>query len=216
MVKSEDIWPTYNVGKPEHLHALGVISLLFNSFERGMDELFHFHPHRQGVPAEFADYFFYNLADEKRLNAVKFVFDRYEADDAVKNVIRNLIDYFNWCHQARNMLLHAEHYPPLFGEQEDVFYISKPANRRERKRGYKAIPLSELRGIGDRIEEGVMQCTRVRLFLRTRGVPLSDLSLALRMQAPFELPGTLSIPTKLELSSTPPGPLRPAYLRPHD
>ena len=45
-------------------------------------------------------------------------------DAYVITVIGNLIQYFEWCCDARNKLLHAEHYPASFGKQ-DTLYLAK-------------------------------------------------------------------------------------------
>jgi hypothetical protein len=118
MSDSADNWPlpNYNPGPPKHLHALGVISIAFNSFEASMFGLYRHHLDLNKVPYEFADFIHVSLNDQLRLKLIKIVFDKYEKDSNVIYVVENLIRYFDWCCDARNKLLHAEHYPAAFGK----------------------------------------------------------------------------------------------------
>jgi hypothetical protein len=52
MSESEDTWPKpqYNAGGAKHLHAIGVISMNYNAFERSLHRLFLFHLERKKVP----------------------------------------------------------------------------------------------------------------------------------------------------------------------
>jgi hypothetical protein len=52
MSNVEDTWPAprYNVGKPKHLHAIGVMSMNYNAFERNLYSLYRFHLDRKKIP----------------------------------------------------------------------------------------------------------------------------------------------------------------------
>jgi hypothetical protein len=93
MADPEDIWPLpeYNVGSHYHLHALGVIAVAVAAFERNIDDLYTFHPQRHKVPAELINLYF-NLDEEKRLGAIRKIYDAYENDGAVRAIVNNILD----------------------------------------------------------------------------------------------------------------------------
>src|ERR1700693_4831297 len=98
MSDPEDTWPKpeYNPGPPKHLHALGVISLCYNSFEAGLARLYNYHLKRRGLPDELTRIYYFGLDEQRRLRAINSVFGEYEKDDAVKDVVRSIINYFEW------------------------------------------------------------------------------------------------------------------------
>ena len=127
MAESEDIWPLpdYNPGLPKHLHVLGVMAVTFAAFERSLDSLYKNKARRQDMPEELIDLYYFSLNEEKRIEAIRIIFKRYEENPAVIALINNLLDYFQWCRFSRNQILHAERYPPAFGGDPDILHLTK-------------------------------------------------------------------------------------------
>ena len=205
-------WPSYNVGDRDHLHAVGVISLNYAAFARGMDDLYTCHPAIRGLPRDLIDVYYFSLSEERRLAAIELAFSK-GADPKIQALVKNLIEYFNWARDARNTLLHAEQYPALFGGRSDTLYLTKRNGKENRKSVYVTLSLKHLRDIADKMQAGVQQGARVRIFLRVQGVPVEKLPVSLRMFAPESLPEKLRVPKRLKISLTPhDGPI-PPHLR---
>jgi hypothetical protein len=103
MSSIEDTWPPsdYEAEPPEHVHAIGVIALLYARLQSIMDSLFLIR-----ASSDWAEKYYYMLSEDKRSDAIREMFK----DDAlgVVEAIGNLVKYFDWCRACRNNLLHAE------------------------------------------------------------------------------------------------------------
>jgi hypothetical protein len=201
----EDKWPLpdYNPGGHYHLHALGVIAIAFASFERSLDQLYSFHPRLLKLPEELINLYYFSLNEEKRIGAIRDVFNTYEKEEIVRITIDNVLEYFQWCRHVRNQILHAEHYPPRFGGDSDTLHLIKRVGKQSPKSGHMAFSLQKLRSIAETMRLGVVQSARIRVYLRVRDVPESQLSVALRMYADAPLPKLLRVPRPLKLKPTP-------------
>lgn len=211
----EDTWPLpkYNAGLPKHLHALGVISIIFAQLERSIDFLYAFHPRQQKLPDALINLYYYNLNEEKRIGAVREVFKTYEKSTAVKAAVNNLMDYFQWCRDTRNQLLHAEQYPALFGGNPEMLYLTKRIGKQTPKTGHMAFTLERLRSIADKMRAGVSQSGQIHIHLRVRDVPIEKIEVSLRAYKHESLPQILRVPRSLKLSPNPYNGPKPGYLR---
>jgi hypothetical protein len=201
----QDSWPAseYGVGQHQHVHAIGVISLLTAQFERSVDSFHAYHWREQNAPDDLIDLYYYNLNEEKRLEAIRTAFEQFEADPAVKDAINNLVRYFHWCRDARNKLLHAEPYPPSPGGDPQLLYLIKRIDKRSRQSGYMKLSVAYLRSIAGKIRAGIVQSARISIYLRTRGLPLQKIDRQLRAYAGEPLPEPLSVPRPLRLTLKP-------------
>jgi hypothetical protein len=138
MCDSNDNWPMpdYSVGPTKHLHAVGVITTLYNSFESSVCVFFRHHLDLLKVPQKVTEFMFHELNEQKRLEALRLVFTNCEKDPDTLAVILNLLEYFQWCWDARNKLAHAEHYPKSFGRLTDELNLTKQISKRNPTRGY--------------------------------------------------------------------------------
>jgi len=195
--------PKFWVGQHDHLHALGVIAVTVAQFERSIDSLYYFHPHKQNLPAELAKLYYYSLDEEKRLKAIISVFKAFEMDQSVVTAVENLLQYFRWCRNARNQLLHAESYPPGFGGEPDFLYLTKRQSKQSAESGYMKLSLKELRTIAERVREGIVQSGTIHIHLRVRGQPLEKVEQSLRVFAREPLPQELEVPPPLKLTDAP-------------
>jgi hypothetical protein len=202
---TDDKWPSpdFTVGQHMHVHAIGVISLLTAQFERSMDSFHAYHWRDQKAPDDLIDLYYYSLNEEKRLDAIRAAFDKFERDPAVTRTVENLILYFKWCRDARNNLLHAEHYPASFGGNPAFLYLIKRTGRQSSRPGYMRLSLDNLRAIAAKIRAGIMQSARINIYLRIRGLPLEKIDRQLRAYAGEPLPASMKIPKPLRLSATP-------------
>jgi hypothetical protein len=198
-------WPTeYYVGPAEHIHAFGVLSTAFNSFEDRLFPLYEHHFRVLSVPYELSEFTFLNLIDHQRLNAINKTFALLEKDSKVVAVIDNLIEYFKWCSDVRDKLAHAEAYPmAFFGKQTNHWHLTKRMSRRDPRQGYIQLSLSSLREMADKVAYGPKHCSRLQIYLRVRDFPRSELPPAYLEYADEPLPEILPIPDSLKLSPRP-------------
>jgi len=165
MTDTEHEWPAhYNPGSHKHLHALGVIAVEFASLERSLDTLYANRARKENFPEELTDLFYFTLNEEKRIEAIRTIFRTRENDGATVILINNILDYFQWCRNCRNQLLHAERYPPSFGGDTDLIYFVKRLGKQMKKTGYMKLSVRHLRYIADRIHAGVVQCATIHLY----------------------------------------------------
>jgi hypothetical protein len=204
MTESQDTWPLpeYNPGSQKHLHALGVIAVTFAAFERSVDDLYRFHPREQKLPDDLIDLYYYSLNEEKRIQAVRDVFRVYEESSEMRDCLSNLLDYFLWCRNARNQLLHAEHYPAAFGGERDTLHLIKRVSKQSPRSGYMKFRLTQLRTVADQMRTGLVQSAEINIHLRFRDKPPGDVPRA-AADIIEALPSKLHVPPILALNPTP-------------
>jgi hypothetical protein len=199
-MSDEPHWPLphYDPGPPDHLHAIGVIALTFGAFQANVESLY-FHFARKRLSQEMAEYFWDNLNEDKRITAARKLFEEHD-DKEVRDYGDNLLDYFNWCRNCRNQLLHSERYPAGLFRIPDTLHLIKAGGKKSKNR-YMKLKLSTLRMIAEKTREGVIQCASFHLNLRFRGVPEAQVP---ETYKPYRtLPELLKIPKYLELTERP-------------
>jgi hypothetical protein len=205
-VDPADAWPMpeFNAGEHYHVHALGVISLNVAQFERSIDNLYNFYPRKLSLPDELASLYYFSLNEERRLIAIKAIFDRYEEDNLIKELIENLLRHFQWCRNTRNQLLHAELYPAGFGKKPGLLYLTKRLGKQSPVSGYMKFSLDSLREIATQARAGIVQSAELHIYLRVRGEPIEKIEPSLQPYADREsLPKPLPIPKPLEIDENP-------------
>jgi hypothetical protein len=199
MSSIEDTWPPphYDTGPPEHVHAIGVIALTYARLQGGMDFLF-----LNRAKSEWAEKYYYMLSEDNRSGAIKEIFK--DDDPDVVEAISNLVKYFEWCRACRNILLHAESFPSgLVPFPDGALGLTKRSTKGSTARGYMALTLQDLRDVADRMQDGIVQCSKIDLFVVYRG-RLEALPEKYREQA-GSLPLKLAIPEPIALASSPRG-----------
>lgn len=202
----EDSWPMpdYNPGPKKHLHAVGVLSACYNSFEDSLFRLYQHHPMMLKLPTELTHLYYTRLSEKERGTAINITFKSYEKEETVREVVWSIVSYFDWCHSVRNTLLHAEPYPPsIFGSQNEQLHISKKKSKQSQETGYLSLDLPTLRTIADLVRQGAKTTSATILFLRYRDIPRKELPLSLRALDPEPLPQKLDRPPDLILDDRP-------------
>jgi hypothetical protein len=123
MVEPIDAWPNFshfNPGPPKHLHAVAVISSCFNTFERLMFDLYIHHLDRNKYSRELSESYYLAIDEQKRVDALKATFRRFEKRKRVIDLIDNLSSYFKWCAEVRNSVVHGEAYPTIIAPNSDL------------------------------------------------------------------------------------------------
>jgi hypothetical protein len=189
--EQEDTWPlpNYNPGSPRHLHALGVIAVTYAGFQRSIDSLYAFHPRQQKLPDELIELYYFSLGEEKRIDAVRKVFDAYGKSEVVKAAINNVLSYFRWCKHTRDQILHAERYPASFGGDPDTLYLTKRLSKQSPDSGHMSFKLDELRSIADKMRVGIVQSATIHIHLRVRDVPLVSVRRVVESYESFVIQG---------------------------
>jgi hypothetical protein len=205
MAESEDTWPLpkYNPGQANHLHALGVIAVEFAQLQRSVESLYHAEARRQKMPDELTNLFFYSLNEEKRIEAIRLIYSDYRKHPEIVALISNLLDYFNWCRDCLNHILHAENYPASFGGDSETLYLTKRIGKQSPRSGYMQFTLPRLRSIADKIRAAVVQSATIEIRLRYLGVSVSGVPEPYRDIVRQPLPEMLSVPRNLKLNARP-------------
>jgi hypothetical protein len=216
MAKPKKEWPTYYVGEPDHLHALGVISNNYNEFEAQLYLVFMHHLDKSidDFPQELSEMFYFTAPENKRLEYIERLFAIYEKDLNVLACLSALLKHFQWCSETRNTLIHAKHSPPMFktADQQQRLYLSK-RNKTGSTLNYMKLSLPHLRKIADHMRDGFIWCSDLQLFLYVRDTRHSHRSSLVRaLVGTVALPEIPSPPKKLKLSQTPHNPPIPEHL----
>jgi hypothetical protein len=214
MVDPGDDWPLpdYNPGPQKHLHALGAISTVYNTFESRLFSLFAHHLDKQGVSRKISSAFYFQGSETQRIENIKLVFDECEKEQPVKDAVLKLMLYFNWCYETRNHLLHSRHDPPFFGHDGNTLHLTKRIKKTS-KQGFLKLNLATLRNVADKIRRGEKTCLRLIIHLQLRDTPEEKWDVAMRLLSPATLPEIPEQPRVLELGSNPHTPPLPPHLR---
>lgn len=196
-------WPHYQVGPSEHLHAVGVLSAVFNAYE---DEFFDLYLHKanlRSVPYEVTSKAYFPLPEHQRLELVQTVFHACESDTRVLELIDNLVDHFNWCSKVRNNVIHAQHYPSPWFSREPRLSLIKRQSKRNPVFRYGFFSLEEVRSFADKMREGFDQCIRLLIWLKVRDIGVPKLPKGYEQFEKDPLPSILAIPAAVELTESP-------------
>jgi hypothetical protein len=176
---SEDDWPGY-YGRDyrKHLHALGVVAISFATFQASLDTLYLRRAELLGLPEDFAKLCYYSLNDDKRLVVLKSIFS--EESPRIISRIDNIVEFFQWCKDCRNNLLHAEPYPPGPSAIPHRLYLKKKVSRASAKDAYIKLSLQSVRLIADLIRSGSVQADHILLHLQYRDTPRESLPPSMR------------------------------------
>jgi hypothetical protein len=205
MTESQDTWPlpSYNPGQPKHLHAVGVIAVVFAQLERSVESFYHAEAWRKKMPNELTNLYFYSLNEEKRIDAIRQIYTGYKKHPEILALIGNLLDYFNWCRDCRNHILHSENYPAAFGGKSETLYLTKRIGKQNPRPGYIQFTLPRLRSIADKMRTAVVQSATIEIRLRYLGVPHSEIRQPYLDIVREPLPQTLCVPRNLRLTPRP-------------
>ncbi len=204
MADPDDKWPTaYYVGQKDHLHAIGVLSAVYNAFEDSLFELYRHKTRLIKFPDDIANHVYLGEPENKKLELLKLTFSHCEIDSNVNKLILNIITYFDWCSKARNLVAHSIHYPAIMFGNDEMLHLTKRKNKKSSEFGYVSFALDELRKFADRINTGRDQSLRLLIWLRIRDIGIANLPSAYRRYDGDPLPGTLEIPSAPVLKESP-------------
>ncbi len=203
-MSNPDEWPlpTYNCGSSKHLHAIGVIANRFNALERGMFDLYSLYTQGR-LARELSDFFFLALNERTRMQALKKLVHTYEKRRRAREFFDSLYDYFEWCWEARNQIIHAEFYPAMLGGNPLEISLVKRKSKQSAEPGYLKFTVPELREIADKIQEGVQRCAAFRINLRQRTTPPRKWSVSMKIEGRVSLPSKLVKPRSVVLAPHP-------------
>jgi hypothetical protein len=220
-------WPSYETGPEKHMHALGIIAVNYNLFERSLYPLFSHHWERDLSENE-RRYLFWTYDNAQRLDAIQFAFKEREGEAEVLDRIDHLATYWSVVSEKRHLLMHSTLYkqsplesvftfPPI---DPDVLMLSKPSKDDWATFNVMNLSLPNLRAIADQLHEGVTFARALALYLFRRDRPLRILGLGglgsfVPPPGPAPLPDKPPIPRKLKLRQNPTfGPIAPDPRKP--
>jgi hypothetical protein len=203
MPDPKDTWPIdYRPGPSEHLHALGVIAIMFAGYQAAMDGFYISHANMLNVPEDLIHLYYFGLSEDKKAAAVKSLLQKNEGNRDVIEAIDNLCEHYEWSRHCRNNLLHAERYPPALGDLDGVLHLTKKVKKGSNKSAYINLTLKEIRFVADSTRTGLLQTTYLRIYLAFRSKPLSSIPDKYRQYA-ASLPKKLHVPQFLNLALSP-------------
>jgi len=97
-------WPAYRIGNRDYIHALGVISAVFNNLEFRLRSLFPMYV-RRPLPVAYA--LFANSNNKRRLGLMREGINYSRHPDTIKDDVRYFLDCYKKCTDNRNVLMHS-------------------------------------------------------------------------------------------------------------
>ncbi len=184
MFDSDDIWPlpNYSTGPTKHLHALGVVSLNFNMYERGLMAFLEFY-----LDKPTAEFLFDRMSNELRVATIRYFSAAREKDPVILDLIEHSLLHYGRCFENRNILLHSKQYFAISLEQ--VLSLEKKPKGKTPMTFHLGLP--DLRRIADDMMDGVFFVTDIWRVVDFRDNPPKE-----RRTPTFLTP---SLPDKLQL-----------------
>jgi hypothetical protein len=199
MTGPSDTWPHYHSGPSKHVHALGVLSLEFNSFEASFFALFSHHLQTRGIPPDTLWVMFSQLHESKYESVIRGLFEQYESDKAVLDHIDHVFKHFHKCNDSRNTLLHSVHHAIA----HDALHMQKSIRGKFEPVQVLILPLDRLRRIADAMHDGSLYLGRLVVYLARRDGILPDAEILNGVLGPPTLPEKPALPDTLEPAHTP-------------
>lgn len=204
MPDTDDNWPhDYSAKLRCHIHAIGVISLRFSQFEAALHDLFNRLASETNEDFDGVNQAFIKLNEEKRAKAIRKAAAEFERDISISAHVNNVMDYFEWCRECRNQILHSEQYPKGIGGKKDVLYLTKRRSKQSIDQVYGRLTVRKLRYIADRIERGIWLSAEIRIKITYGGLPLDKVPRAAREYILSPSLKKLRIPQTLTLEDHP-------------
>jgi hypothetical protein len=205
-----DEWPPYRVGKPEYLHALGVIASVFNQLEFRFRSLF-------SIYVQSSDGSAYDLfarkSNQERQKLMAEALPTSLHPQEIKDRVAHFLTGYRVCTDNRNILMHsltafvwldsdAERCPVLNPAQPDgVVFQNWPKNNPFNISVYSP-RLEELRAVADAMKAFEQNGDRLYWHVLKNCEPEHFEQLRFPAEAKFALPSKPDLPNAL----TPSGP----------
>ena len=136
-------WPSYDVAPAAYAHALGILSINYNSLEwifRCMHEFYN------GANRQLTDLVFAKIANNVRLDLLRKTAELVITDDDMREHIEHFADGFAVCTDNRNLLMHSQ----IILSSSDALTAVKRSRKDGAETGFE-FRLSTLRRVADEI-----------------------------------------------------------------
>jgi hypothetical protein len=96
MPETNDQWPLpkYSTAPADHLHALGVVTLNFNTFEFALFRLFSHHLERLAIDIRVSWNLYSALQDSQKAHAIRDMYAVYEPNPIVIDHVAHILAFF--------------------------------------------------------------------------------------------------------------------------
>lgn len=98
-------WPPYYVGPESHIHAIGIVAMLYTSLEVVFESIIH---HYMNTNEEIQAFVFSSLRQQSQAELLRICLACKETNQDRITHVEHFIDCFNACSANRNTLMHAD------------------------------------------------------------------------------------------------------------
>ncbi len=177
----------------KHVHALGVITLLYNDLEYGMLSLFD---EQLRADPEICEAIFVRLSNRERVDILRDLALKQESDPAVRDAVLYGVKCFDLCAENRNTLMHIIHSWSEWNKENDL-YGKKRSSDKSHDVWY-LVTADELRKVADDMLATHQFVRLISMFLmRRRYEEKGPTQNALVLAMPDTLPNRPAQPSKL-------------------
>lgn len=146
--KSRIAWPTprYDVGSPDFIHAVGVLSANYNLLEFQLRQLLELYSQ---MPSPASTQIFLSSNNEERQNLLGMCCDGSTHPLRIRNRVHWFVKGYGACTQNRNIIMHAEAVPIIGAKGEQEVQFRKPSKKPPFAPNIFSPSIKELRHIAD-------------------------------------------------------------------
>lgn len=137
-------WPSYPVGPTDHVHALGVVSINYNTLESNLLVATIFYLDGKAAPAAII---FDTTRNNTRIDLLRALW-AHEPLAEVRERLNHFADGFLKCAQNRNILMHS--YLTSRVHESDILRLAKRSKQQSSVSTYE-FGLNEIRRVADEI-----------------------------------------------------------------
>jgi hypothetical protein len=195
-------WPSYSTLPHDHVHAIGVIALNYNSYEESLFALFNVHLEGRGLPEKLNEYLYSGLNRPDQMGSLEKIFAEFEKEEAVKTCVAHVMKHFQWSFEARNIVMHAM--MDFIQNRLDSITLRKRSSKDFSKHNLIQLSLPQLRTIADEMRKGHEFLKSVYVYIAMRDKRLSGFTRGLiGLGEPPTLPQIFPVPKPIEVQDHP-------------
>lgn len=182
--------PSYYVGSPNFIHALGVISANYNLLEYEFRRFFRMYTR---LPHSTSTQIFMTTTNETRANLLKMCLEESAHPARIRNRVLRFVEGYLACAQNRNILMHSQTIPIIASSGWQPVHFRKMSKKAPFKLNTYAPGLKSLRSIADAMHEFQAFGHELLMHVLQNFEPVS-LSATEALLPPFALPDRPAVP----------------------
>lgn len=184
-------WPAYPPGPPDHVYALGVLSINYNRLEVQFLRLLQ---HCGSASDEITAFLFEKTPTNVRIQWLKKALDAKQVNSKVRPLLDHFIAAYSRCTDNRGLLIHSLIWG--YRERDNAIITSKRVRKHGGEKTY-VFSLEVIRRVADEIQFWEQYGGHIAGYLTRASLAGRKLPKGIRLVGPTTLPGKPALPALL-------------------